>query len=69
MVGGFFPWGMLIGTHAFAPGVVPISVEGYPQVIYPLVTNTTRELPEEFPFKLDVNSGNAIGVSALLSDP
>ena len=53
-------------TYTFV-GVVPISVEGYYLKTYPRFLATTQELPEEFPFKLDVNSGNPIGMSLSIS--
>ncbi|KAF4607929.1 hypothetical protein EYR40_000265 [Pleurotus pulmonarius] len=43
-------------------GPLHTSVAGYPAVIDPLIVQTTQELPEEFPFNLDMNSGNTLGI-------
>ncbi|KAF7439946.1 hypothetical protein PC9H_000283 [Pleurotus ostreatus] len=43
-------------------GPLHTSVAGYPAVIDPLIIQTTQELPEEFPFNLDMNSGNTLGI-------
>ena len=42
-------------------GIVPISVESFPFVVDSLFINTTTEMPQEFPFTLDYNSGDTIG--------
>ncbi|KAM5534951.1 hypothetical protein V8D89_011324 [Ganoderma adspersum] len=44
-------------------GVVPLSLEGCPLEISPRVMNTTQELPGQFPFNLDYNSGDTVGFS------
>ncbi|KAI0754898.1 alcohol oxidase [Daedaleopsis nitida] len=44
-------------------GPVSISVAGFPLPINPGVITTTEQLPEDFPFNLDYNSGNPIGIS------
>ncbi|RPD62463.1 alcohol oxidase [Lentinus tigrinus ALCF2SS1-7] len=43
-------------------GTVPISVAGFPLTTDPRVINTTTQLPDQFPFNLDYNSGNTIGI-------
>ncbi|KAI0720536.1 alcohol oxidase [Cerioporus squamosus] len=43
-------------------GKMPISVEGYSLPIDSRIVNTTAELSDEFPFNLDMNSGDTIGI-------
>ncbi|TFK91942.1 GMC oxidoreductase [Polyporus arcularius HHB13444] len=43
-------------------GTVPISVAGFPLPINSRVINTTAQLPDLFPFNLDYNSGDTIGI-------
>ncbi|RDX53362.1 alcohol oxidase [Lentinus brumalis] len=43
-------------------GTVPISVAGFPLPIDSRVINTTAQLPDQFPFNLDYNSGDTIGI-------
>lgn len=38
-----------------------LSLQGFPLEISPRVMNTTQELPGQFPFNLDYNSGDTIG--------
>ena len=45
-------------------GVVDISVPGVSLAIDPRGLNASQELPQEFPFNLDYNSGDTIGFSA-----
>ncbi|PIL22610.1 hypothetical protein GSI_15300 [Ganoderma sinense ZZ0214-1] len=42
-------------------GLVPISVEGFPLGTDSRVIETTQDLPDQFPFNLDYNSGDTIG--------
>ncbi|KAJ7872277.1 aryl-alcohol oxidase-like protein, partial [Mycena olivaceomarginata] len=45
-----------------------VSLDGYPWPIFQNhVIQTTREFPEEFPFNLDFNSGQMLGVGTLAS--
>ena len=46
--------------------MVGISVEGFPVETDSRVIGTTQELPNQFPFNLDYNSGNPIGFSTYL---
>ncbi|KAJ7715728.1 pyranose dehydrogenase [Mycena maculata] len=49
-------------------GINSVSLNGYPWPIFDHhVIQTTRELPEEFPFNLDFNSGQMLGVGWLQS--
>ncbi|KDQ32751.1 hypothetical protein PLEOSDRAFT_1031974 [Pleurotus ostreatus PC15] len=43
-------------------GPLRTSLAGFPAVIDPLVIQTTQVLSDEFPFNLDVNSGNPLGI-------
>ncbi|OBZ73918.1 Pyranose dehydrogenase 1, partial [Grifola frondosa] len=43
-------------------GPVKISIPGVTTTVDTRVFNTTNELPDEFPFNLDMNSGNPIGI-------
>lgn len=43
-------------------GINSVSLAGFPHPIDSRIIRTTEELPEEFPFNLDMNSGNHIGV-------
>lgn len=44
-------------------GINSVSLDGYPWPIFQNhVIQTTREFPEEFPFNLDFNSGQMLGV-------
>ncbi|KAJ7641333.1 aryl-alcohol oxidase precursor [Roridomyces roridus] len=43
-------------------GVNSVTLPGYPQPIDNMLLQTTKELPSEFPFNLDMNSGNPLGV-------
>jgi hypothetical protein len=46
-------------------GINTVSLAGFPHDIDPHVIQTTHELAE-FPFNLDMNSGNHLGVGTLL---
>ncbi|KAJ7813721.1 aryl alcohol oxidase, partial [Mycena olivaceomarginata] len=49
-------------------GINSVSLDGYPWPIFQNhVIQTTREFPEEFPFNLDFNSGQMLGVGWLQS--
>ncbi|KAJ6483607.1 alcohol oxidase [Mycena vitilis] len=49
-------------------GINSVSLNGYPWPIFEHhVIQTTKELPEEFPFNLDFNSGQMLGVGWLQS--
>ncbi len=48
-------------VHGF-DGVVSVSVAEYPGTIDGRVIQATKELPDEFPFNLDYNSGNHLGI-------
>ncbi|KAK0460466.1 glucose-methanol-choline oxidoreductase [Desarmillaria tabescens] len=48
-------------AHDF-DGINPVSMPGYPQGTDNHVIQTTAELPDEFPFNLDYNSGYHLGV-------
>ncbi|KAG5219615.1 ATP-dependent RNA helicase [Salix suchowensis] len=43
-------------------GPLRTSLPGFPAVIDPLVIQTTQVLSDEFPFNLDINSGNPLGI-------
>ncbi|KAF8997625.1 aryl-alcohol oxidase-like protein [Cyathus striatus] len=47
--------------HSFT-GVNSVSLPGFPQVTDPRVIEATQQLSSEFPFNLDMNSGNHIGI-------
>ncbi|KAF4579554.1 ATP-dependent RNA helicase dbp4 [Pleurotus pulmonarius] len=49
-------------------GPLRTSLAGFPAVIDPLVIQTTQVLSDEFPFNLDVNSGNPLGI-AIVNNP
>jgi hypothetical protein len=40
----------------------PVSLNGYAWPFGPRVIAATKELPDEFPFNLDMNSGKPLGV-------
>ncbi|KAG6807805.1 hypothetical protein H0H92_006363, partial [Tricholoma furcatifolium] len=48
-------------VHGFN-GITAVSLPGYPQSVDPLFIQTTREFPDEFPFNVDFNSGDPIGL-------
>ncbi|KAJ7720299.1 aryl-alcohol oxidase [Mycena maculata] len=49
-------------------GINSVSLNGYPWPVFDHhVIQTTKELPEEFPFNLDFNSGHMLGVGWLQS--
>lgn len=50
-------------------GVNSVSLSGYPRPIDPLSIQTTKELPDEFPYNQDQNSGNPLGLGKLPSLP
>ena len=63
--------GTVSSIHLVAPsslmlthneGTVDISLPGFPLITYPMVINTTTELPQEFPFTQDYNGGDTIGI-------
>ncbi|RDB16510.1 Pyranose dehydrogenase [Hypsizygus marmoreus] len=47
--------------HSFR-GINSVSLAGFPQPIDGRVIQTTTELPGEFPFNMDTNSGNQLGI-------
>ncbi|KAJ7624521.1 aryl-alcohol-oxidase from pleurotus Eryingii [Roridomyces roridus] len=47
--------------HNFT-GMNSVSLAGYQWPMFSRVIQTTQEMPDEFPFNLDYNSGNTIGV-------
>ncbi|KAG6836451.1 hypothetical protein H0H93_007883 [Arthromyces matolae] len=49
-------------VHGF-DGINAVSLVGYPENIDPRFIQTTKDLPDEFPFNLDYNSGNPLGLS------
>ncbi|KAG6836453.1 hypothetical protein H0H93_007885, partial [Arthromyces matolae] len=49
-------------VHGFH-GINAVSLVGYPENIDPRFVQTTKDLPDEFPFNLDYNSGNPLGLS------
>ncbi|KAG6910329.1 hypothetical protein DXG01_011397 [Tephrocybe rancida] len=49
-------------VHGF-DGINAVSLAGHPQNIDSRFMQTTKELPDEFPFNLDANSGDPLGVS------
>ncbi|KAG6904816.1 hypothetical protein DXG01_006977 [Tephrocybe rancida] len=48
-------------VHGFN-GINAVSLVGYPQSIDPRFIQTTKDLPDEFPFNLDTNSGDPLGL-------
>ncbi|KAK0460516.1 uncharacterized protein EV420DRAFT_1641064 [Desarmillaria tabescens] len=48
-------------SHGFR-GVTDVSLPGYPRGTDSLIIQTTTELPEDFPFNLDYNSGYHLGI-------
>ncbi|KAG6917144.1 hypothetical protein DXG01_003657 [Tephrocybe rancida] len=48
-------------VHGFN-GINAVSLTGYPLNIDPLFIQTTKDLPDEFPFNLDTNSGDPLGL-------
>ena len=44
-------------------GTVDISVPGEPLALDPIALSASAQLPEQFPFNLDYNSGDTIGFS------
>lgn len=50
--------------HSFT-GINAVSLSGFPHSYNDRVIQTTKELPGEFPFNLDYNSGNPLGVGWL----
>ncbi|KAG6865075.1 hypothetical protein C0991_005305 [Blastosporella zonata] len=48
-------------VHGFN-GINSVSLVGYPQSVDPRFIQTTKELPDDFPFNLDMNSGNPLGL-------
>ncbi|KAJ7348137.1 aryl-alcohol-oxidase from pleurotus Eryingii, partial [Mycena albidolilacea] len=49
-------------------GPISVSLNGFPWPVFEgTVIQTTKELPDEFPFNLDMNSGQPLGVSWLQS--
>ncbi|KAG6910322.1 hypothetical protein DXG01_011390 [Tephrocybe rancida] len=53
-------------VHGFK-GINSVSLSGFSQGIDSRVIQTTQELPDEFPYNEDMNSGNPIGVGWLQS--
>ncbi|KAL0948036.1 hypothetical protein HGRIS_010662 [Hohenbuehelia grisea] len=49
-------------VHSFT-GINSVSLPGFSRPIDEMVLQVTRELPHEFPFNLDMNSGRHIGIS------
>ncbi|KAG6910318.1 hypothetical protein DXG01_011386 [Tephrocybe rancida] len=48
-------------VHGFN-GTNSVSLVGYPQSVDSRFIQTTKDLPDEFPFNLDMNSGNPLGL-------
>ncbi|KAF7368944.1 hypothetical protein MVEN_00220600 [Mycena venus] len=48
-------------------GMTEVSLPGFPWPLGPRVVQATQELPDEFPFNLDMNSGRPLGISWLQS--
>ena len=48
-------------VHGFH-GVNHVSLDGFPTPIDEMVIKTTEQLPEDFPFNLDMNSGTPLGL-------
>ncbi|KAJ7627940.1 aryl-alcohol oxidase-like protein [Mycena polygramma] len=48
-------------------GITSVSLNGYAWPLGPRVIQATRELPNEFPFNLDMNSGKPLGIGWLQS--
>ncbi|KAJ6481563.1 aryl-alcohol oxidase-like protein [Mycena vitilis] len=48
-------------------GMTSISLNGYAWPLGPRVIQATKELPDEFPFNLDMNSGKPLGIGWLQS--
>ncbi|KAG6895509.1 hypothetical protein C0992_000919 [Termitomyces sp. T32_za158] len=48
-------------VHGFE-GINSVSLAGYPQSIDPRIIQTMKDLPDEFPFNLDMNSGDSLGL-------
>lgn len=49
-------------------GPIIVSLNGFPWPVFEqTVLQTTKELPDEFPFNLDMNSGKPLGVCLLLA--
>ncbi|KAF8218290.1 aryl-alcohol oxidase [Mycena galopus ATCC 62051] len=48
-------------------GLTEVSLPGFPWPVGPRVLQATQELPNEFPFNLDMNSGRPLGVGWLQS--
>ncbi|KAG6826879.1 hypothetical protein H0H92_014059 [Tricholoma furcatifolium] len=51
-------------VHGFH-GINAVSLSGFPHSFDSRIIQTTSELPEEFPFNLDTNSGNPLGLGWL----
>lgn len=49
------------GVHGFE-GINAVSLSGYEQSIDPRIIQTAKDLPDEFPFNLDMNSGSSLGL-------
>ena len=43
-------------------GDLPVSLPGFPLPTDNMILETTSQLPEQFPFNLDYNSGDTVGV-------
>ncbi|OBZ67630.1 Pyranose dehydrogenase, partial [Grifola frondosa] len=56
----FYNWKVDPSAHG-TNGPVQISLGSSPSEIAPRIINTTTELPGNFPFNLDMNSGNPLG--------
>ncbi|KAG6810501.1 hypothetical protein H0H92_011598 [Tricholoma furcatifolium] len=48
-------------------GVTSVTLAGHPQSVDSRIIQTTKELPDEFPYNEDMNSGNPLGVGWLQS--
>ncbi|KAG6815779.1 hypothetical protein H0H93_009039, partial [Arthromyces matolae] len=46
-------------------GINAVSLVGYPENIDPRFLQTTKDLPQQYPFNLDYNSGNPLGLGYL----
>ncbi|OCH88051.1 aryl-alcohol oxidase-like protein [Obba rivulosa] len=57
--------GAIVPSLHGTTGPVQISLGGFPMETDQRVLNTTQELPEEFPFNEDMNSGSPLGIGWL----
>ena len=46
-------------------GITSVSLPGFPQATDDMVLKATQQLPDEFPYNVDFNSGNPLGIGVL----